>query len=167
MGASRNKTGRTASPSPRREPGPARTVGPAGDQGRELDQADESDPKILGALKASDELQFGPDLGLRMKVARRGDSISKMIESSDPAAIGRFLRQNGMGRDSWLREGETYWTPTSGGGDAAEDEALGQSVLDRDNSRRRHGRSAPVPAPRLPASVAPSSWMSPRTGFAA
>ena len=68
--------------------------------------------------------------------ARPGDSISKLIGTSDPAAIGRFLNLNGMGgRGSAIYPGQTYVVPT-GVDDATPDEiATGSRSLQQDNRR--------------------------------
>jgi len=65
--------------------------------------------------------------------ARLGDSISAILGTSDPQAIGNFMRANGL-RSSTLRAGQDYFIPDDhrAYGDAA---ALGQAVLNQDNAR--------------------------------
>lgn len=118
----------------------------------------EVDQDFLGALRNSDRLRFGPDLGLRIVVAGHGDTVSRLMGSSDPAAVGRFLRQNGMTHDSLLREGAAYWLPKPSTAPSREDEEVGLRVLGRDEARKRRARPAPAP---MPASVVPASWLTP------
>lgn len=92
------------------------------------------------------EVGEGPDhgapeamnLGLRFQAARRGDSISRMIGSSDPRAVGKFLSLNGMdGRDSTLRAGRSYIVPTRWDDASAGEARRGQALLGDDNARLR------------------------------
>jgi len=78
------------------------------------------------------------DIGLRFREARSGDSISRLMGSSDPRAIGKFLAVNGLaGGDSTLRAGRSYVVPTDWD-DATEREAeLGNRLLGQDNARLR------------------------------
>jgi hypothetical protein len=76
------------------------------------------------------------DLGMRFQAARAGDSISRMIGSSDPRAIGKFISLNGMnGQDSAIRAGRSYIVPTRWD-DASDGEVrTGRSLLGQDNAR--------------------------------
>lgn len=57
------------------------------------------------------------EIGLRFQAARPGDSISRLVGSSDPRAIGKFLSLNGMdGRNSTLRLNYGTSPSTQGGG---------------------------------------------------
>ncbi|THD82035.1 MAG: hypothetical protein E7812_04315 [Phenylobacterium sp.] len=73
---------------------------------------------------------------LRFETARPGDSISKLVGTSDPAAVGRFLSLNGMDpRSSTILAGQSYAVPTQFD-DASDDEmAAGAGVLRADNAR--------------------------------
>ncbi len=124
------------------------------------------EPAITAAkLPDADGLTSLPDAfrnASRFATARPGDSISRLLGTSDPAAIGRFLTANGLGaRDSTLFAGHSYAIP-SGPGDATSDEiAAGQHLLRMDNARvaanegaavrSEVGRSAAAPAPTRPA----------------
>jgi hypothetical protein len=76
------------------------------------------------------------DLGLAFVTAKPRDSISKLVGSTDPAAIGKFLSLNGMdGASSTLRPGRCYIVP-SAWEDASESElANGRALLRADNGR--------------------------------
>jgi hypothetical protein len=67
------------------------------------------------------------------RVAQAGDSISRMLRTSGPQAIGNFIRANGLS-SSTIEAGRNYFIPddVAAYGDAA---ALGQAVLDGDNRR--------------------------------
>lgn len=64
-------------------------------------------------------------------VVQSGDSISKILGTSDPAAIGAFMRANGL-TDSTIRPGDKLILPA--GNYSRADAALGQSTLNRDNT---------------------------------
>ena len=64
--------------------------------------------------------------------AQSGDSISTILGTSDPAAIGAFMRANGL-TSSTIYPGEQLVFPS--GGYTAGDEALGQATLNVDNQR--------------------------------
>ena len=66
-------------------------------------------------------------------VARGGDSISRIVGSSDPQAIGNFVRANGL-TSSNIEAGRNYFRPdeVTAYGDSV---ALGQAVLNNDNAR--------------------------------
>jgi hypothetical protein len=66
-------------------------------------------------------------------VARSGDSISRLLGTSDPQAIGNFMRANGLSSGS-LEAGRNYFVPDDVGafGNTA---ALGKAVLNGDNAR--------------------------------
>lgn len=74
-----------------------------------------------------------PDMGA-LRTARKGDSISSILGSSDPAAIGAFMDVNGM-KDSRLRVGESYLIPRRA--DLADQSMAGrgQAALNADNAR--------------------------------
>jgi len=78
------------------------------------------------------------DLGLRFQAARAGDSISRLVGSSDPRAIGKFLSLNGMGsRSSMLRSGRSYVVPTRWDDATGGEAKAGQALLGADNTRLR------------------------------
>jgi hypothetical protein len=66
-------------------------------------------------------------------VAQRGDSISKILGTSKPAAIGAFMRINGL-TSSEIFAGQEYVLPSDDYSRA--DSQLGQSALNSDNARR-------------------------------
>jgi hypothetical protein len=68
--------------------------------------------------------------------AKSGDSISKLLGTSDPAAIGRFLTLNGMdGRRSGLVADGTYAIPHAFGQPSNDETAAGARLLRADNAR--------------------------------
>lgn len=82
---------------------------------------------LTGAASSADEPTD------ELVVAKRGDSISKMLGTSDPEAIGNFMRANGL-RSSTIYAGQEYVIPgevydSNGNGD------LGQATLNSDNAR--------------------------------
>ncbi|MBI3153129.1 MAG: hypothetical protein HYZ21_13415 [Chloroflexi bacterium] len=66
-------------------------------------------------------------------VAQSGDSISRILGTSDPQAIGNFIRANGL-TSSHIVAGRNYFVPDDANayGDSV---ALGQAVLHGDNAR--------------------------------
>ena len=79
--------------------------------------------------------------------ARPGDSISAILGSSDPKAIGQFALQNGL-QSSAIRKGHAYVVPHPSQQLDAHALATGQAILDRDNARVAHiaGRLPPPPS---------------------
>lgn len=61
-----------------------------------------------------------------------GDSLSGILGTSDPVAIGAFMRANGL-TSSTIYPGEQLVMPS--GGYTSGDEALGQATLNVDNQR--------------------------------
>jgi hypothetical protein len=96
----------------------------------------EPDPSVQRAqpMETDGPLLTPPRFGFA--TAQSGDSISKLVGSSDPRAIGRFLSLNGMGnRASMIYPGQTYAVP-AGLVDATPDEiASGGRTLQQDNAR--------------------------------
>jgi hypothetical protein len=91
------------------------------------------------ALPDADNLTSFPDAfrsASRFATARQGDSISRLLGTSDPAAVGKFLTLNGLdGRDSTLFAGQSYAIPRESD-DASPDElAAGQRLLRTDNAK--------------------------------
>ena len=85
-----------------------------------------------------------PDMGA-LRTARKGDSISSILGSSDPAAIGAFMEANGM-KDSRLRVGESYLIPRRADLTDAAFSGRGQAALNADNARAaQRARSAIIP----------------------
>lgn len=115
------------------------------------------------------------DLGMRFRAARAGDSISRLVGSSDPGAIGKFLSLNGMdGRNSTLREGRNYVVPTRWDDATAREAAIGQALLGADNATLRALADAREAEAREAAQAAGSrnltpvelmtEWAQPRAG---
>lgn len=76
------------------------------------------------------------DLGLRFQSARPGDSISGLLGSSDPRAIGKFLALNGMdGAESTLRAGRSYIVPNHWDDATSGEAKAGHALLGADNAR--------------------------------
>jgi hypothetical protein len=68
--------------------------------------------------------------------ARPGDSISSLLGTSDPGAIGRFATLNGMdGRSSNIYAGRVYALPVASQGPSQDEAALGGQLLQRDSAR--------------------------------
>ena len=102
------------------------------------------------------------DLGMRFQSAQAGDSISRLLGTSDPRAIGKFLSLNGMdGRDSTLREGRSYVVPTQWDDATAREAAVGHNLLGADNDRLRALAEAREANARKAALVAESRIASP------
>ncbi|QNB08849.1 LysM peptidoglycan-binding domain-containing protein [Herbaspirillum frisingense] len=76
---------------------------------------------------------YGNSVAGQSYVAGRGDSISSILGTSSPQAIGNFMRANGM-TNSTIGAGKNYFIPdsTDAYGDSS---ALGQSTLNADNVR--------------------------------
>ncbi len=73
---------------------------------------------------------------VRYVKARPGDSISSLLGTSNPGAIGRFATLNGMdGRSSNIYAGRVYALPTEDEGPSSDDATLGRQLLQRDNAR--------------------------------
>lgn len=66
--------------------------------------------------------------------AQSGDSISTILGTSDPGAIGQFERINGL-TSSTINAGTSYLVPTDLSNVTDADEALGQASLNTDNAR--------------------------------
>ena len=72
----------------------------------------------------------------RFATARPGDSISRLIGTSDPGAIGRFVRLNSLdGRTSILRVGGSYALPTRVDDTSPDEIAIGRHLLQSDNAK--------------------------------
>src|SRR5690606_6889748 len=74
-----------------------------------------------------------PDVGA-VHTARDGDSISAILGTSNPAAIGAFMQANGM-TDSGLRAGRSYLVPRRADLSDAGLSGRGQAALNADNAR--------------------------------
>lgn len=73
---------------------------------------------------------------LRFVSAKPGDSISSLVGSNDPAAIGRFLSLNNMEPgQSTIRSGLSYVVPTSFDDASHDERAAGHRALGTDNRR--------------------------------
>jgi hypothetical protein len=87
------------------------------------------------------ELEIAPYIAGTLRTAAPGDSISSIMGSSDPAAIGAFLQANDLS-DTRLRAGQSYLVPEPGSFAAPGARALGQAGLNADNAlatqRARH-----------------------------
>jgi hypothetical protein len=72
----------------------------------------------------------------RFATARPGDSISGLLGTSDPGAIGRFVGLNGLdGRSSTLQIGRGYLVPTNFADPSPDEFAAGNRLLRSDNAR--------------------------------
>jgi len=101
-------------------------------------------PNKNGAADDQAELETP---GYKTVTARPGDSISRLMRTSRPAAIGRFATLNGL-NSSALQAGQSYRVPTSF--DATPDDAVvGGRLLRSDNARLAaiHTRAPADPAP--------------------
>jgi hypothetical protein len=67
------------------------------------------------------------------RVARAGDSVSSMVGTSDPQAIGNFMRANNLASSN-IEAGRNYFIPAdvSAYGNKS---SLGQTTLNKDNAR--------------------------------
>jgi hypothetical protein len=79
------------------------------------------------------ELETAPYIAGTLHTAEPGDSISSIMGSSDPAAIGAFMQANDLS-DTRLRAGESYLVPEPGSFTAPGARALGQAGLNADNA---------------------------------
>jgi hypothetical protein len=116
------------------------------------------------SLPNTDGLTSLPDAfrnASRFATARPGDSIARLLGSSDPAAIGRFLTVNGLdGSNSTLLAGQGYAIP-NGSDEATPDEvAAGQRLLQMDNTRLAQARPEALGA-ASPVSARPNSAQAP------
>jgi hypothetical protein len=100
------------------------------------------------SLPDTDGLTSLPDAfrsASRFATARPGDSISRIVGTSDPAAIGRFLTVNGLdGRNSTLLAGQGYAIPDRSRDASPEEVAAGQRLLQTDNTRLAQAESETV-----------------------
>lgn len=73
---------------------------------------------------------------LRFMAARPGDSISSLVGTSDPAAIGRFLSLNNMEPgQATIYAGHRYVVPTSFDNASRDEVAAGRQLLTADDQR--------------------------------
>jgi len=72
--------------------------------------------------------------GYQIVTAQPGDSISRLLGTSRPAAIGRFASLNGL-NGSALKAGSNYYVPTSYDGATPDEIAVGNHLLRSDNAR--------------------------------
>jgi|GEM_PF-4253203 len=76
---------------------------------------------------------YGNSVAGQSYVAARGDSISSILGTSDPQAVGNFMRANGL-TNSNIVAGNNYFVPDST--DAyGNSSGLGQNTLNADNAR--------------------------------
>lgn len=100
--------------------------------------ASEEEIEFQGRAAADEIAPEAMDLGLRFEKARKGSTISGLVGSSDPRAVGKFLSLNGMsGRDSTVRPGRSYVVPTNWDDATDQEERVGQLLLREDNARLR------------------------------
>jgi len=91
-------------------------------------------------------LETAPHIAGTLHSATPGDSISSIMGSSDPGAIGAFMHANDLNGTS-IRAGESYLVPERDSFTAPGARALGQQGLNADNAlatqqvRNRLGRS--------------------------
>jgi hypothetical protein len=85
----------------------------------------------------------------RIVTAQPGDSISRLMGTSGPDAIGRFASLNGL-KNSGLQAGQSYRVPVSYEGATPNESAIGSRLLRSDNARLAatgRVRVAAAPAP--------------------
>jgi hypothetical protein len=100
--------------------------------GREDEIADQPHWLTLEPIDLEEEFAREPP-PMREVTAKRGDSISRLLGTSDPAAIGAFGRVNGLRPgDSEIYAGRQYFLPL---GASDEDRGEGLLMIQRDNSR--------------------------------
>lgn len=94
---------------------------------------------VGGSPDGASDGQSGSDSALaapRYVKANPGDSISSLLGTSHPGAVGRFAALNGMdGTSSTIYPGRVYRLPGEGGDPSADEAALGGQLLRRDNAR--------------------------------
>ena len=79
-------------------------------------------------------LAAAPNLPGSLRTAVAGDSISSIMGSSDPSAIGAFMQANDMNGTA-IRAGESYIVPERDAFTAPGAQARGRAGLDADNAR--------------------------------
>lgn len=105
-----------------------------------------------------------PDVG-DLRTARGGDSISSILGTSNPAAIGAFMEANGL-KDSGLRAGQSYLIPRRADLADADFAGRGQAALNADNARAQ-GRERILPGDAVtvqPGSAVLQQAASPKPG---
>jgi hypothetical protein len=106
------------------------------DRWTEPAQRSDGDEEVspIQLAEAAGPLARLPDI--RFAAARPNDSISKLLGTSHPAAIGRFLTLNGMDpRSSTLLPGRNYAIPTQVDDASREEVTAGARILRQDNAR--------------------------------
>lgn len=78
-------------------------------------------------------LESAPHIAGVLHTAAPGDSISSIMGSSDPGAIGAFLQANDLNGTA-IRAGQSYLVPERDSFTAPGAKALGQAGLDADNA---------------------------------
>lgn len=92
------------------------------------------DPQgTLRALETAYRSEIDTSVAGESYVARSGDSISRIVGTSDPQTVGNFMRANNLGNDH-IQIGRNYFVPedSSAYGNAT---GLGQGALDQGNLR--------------------------------
>jgi hypothetical protein len=79
--------------------------------------------------------------GYQIVTARPGDSISRLVGTSRPDAIGQFASLNGL-NGSALKAGSSYYVPTSYDDATSNERAAGNRILRSDNARLAAARQA-------------------------
>jgi hypothetical protein len=107
------------------------------------------DPAEDTGHRASDSNEVASDQGApatpayRTVTARPGDSISRLMGTSRPGAIGQFLNLNEL-KGSGLQAGASYRVPTSYDDPTHEEIAIGNRLLRSDNARLAAARLRPA-----------------------
>jgi len=84
----------------------------------------------------------------RFATAGPGDSISRLLGTSAPGAIGRFVSLNGLGgQGSTLKIGRSYAVPTRFDDASPDEVAIGKHLLRSDNARLAAARALPANDP--------------------
>ena len=91
------------------------------------------DRGLLNAAEQSANPDYYSSVAGHGQVAGAGDNISKLLGTSDPQAVGNFMRANGLSNSN-LYAGQNYFIPDDPNayGDSSR---LGQGTLNTDNAR--------------------------------
>ncbi|WP_394779999.1 hypothetical protein [Undibacterium sp.] len=106
------------------------------------------------STEAAGNAEILPITPAQTRTAVAGDSISRLLQTSDPKAIGDFMRANGL-NNSRIIAGRDYLIPDADiTGSATANSDLGQQALNEDNlrlvGRRQNAESTSVNASSIP-----------------
>ena len=110
-------------------------------QSARSDSAEDNAPvELIRPIQPDGPLRKLPNVGFA--TAKPGDSISRLLGTSDPVAIGRFMHLNGMtAARSNLQIGSTYAVPTAFDDASHDDLVAGQQAIAIDNARLATARA--------------------------